>query len=198
MQKLTGSLQMIKPESNLKDSIRQFPINATLMYEKEQRQHFRNIIEQHKGILFKVARAYCPNEDDRQDLIQEMMIQIWQSIHRYNNQNSISTWLYRISLNVAISFYRKTAIRTNKHTTLNEQTKQIPTEEKTTGERQLNLLEQFISELKEFDKALMILYLEDKSHAEIAEILGMTVSNVGTKIGRIKDKIKTRFSQLKS
>jgi RNA polymerase sigma-70 factor (ECF subfamily) len=168
------------------------------MNEKEQRQHFRNIIEQHKGILFKVARAYCPNEYDRQDLIQEMMIQIWQSVHRYNNQNSISTWLYRISLNVAISFYRKTTIRANKHTTLNEQTEQIPTEEKTTGERQLNLLEQFISELKEFDKALMILYLEDKSHAEIAEILGMSVSNVGTKIGRIKDKLKTRFSQSKS
>jgi RNA polymerase sigma-70 factor (ECF subfamily) len=168
------------------------------MNEKEQRQHFRNIIEQHKGILFKVARAYCPNEVDRQDLIQEMMIQIWQSIHRYNNQNSISTWLYRISLNVAISFYRKTTIRSNKHTTLNEQTEQIPTEDKTTSERQLNLLEQFISELKEFDKALMILYLEDKSHAEIAEILGMSVSNVGTKIGRIKDKLKTRFSQLKS
>ena len=64
--------------------------------------------------------------------------------------------------------------------------------------KQLNLLEQFINELKEIDKALMILYLEDKSHAEIAEILGMSVSNVGTKIGRIKDKLKTRFSQLKS
>jgi len=77
------------------------------MNQKEQREYFRDIIEQHKGILFKVARAYCPNEDDRQDLIQEMRIQIWQSINRFNNQIKISTWLYRISLNVAISFYRK-------------------------------------------------------------------------------------------
>jgi len=168
------------------------------MNQKEQRQYFRNIIEQHKGILFKVARAYCLNEDDRQDLIQEMMIQIWQSINRFNNQIKISTWLYRISLNVAISFYRKNMARANKNTMLNEQTEQIPTDDKTEEDQQLNLLEHFISELKEFDKALMILYLEDKSHAEIAEILGMTVSNVGTKIGRIKDKIKTRFSQLKS
>ena len=168
------------------------------MSQKEQRQYFRNIIEQHKGILFKVARAYCLNEDDRQDLIQEMMIQIWQSINRFNNQIKISTWLYRISLNVAISFYRKNMARANKNTMLNEQTEQIPTDDKTEEDQQLNLLEQFISELKEIDKALMILYLEDKSHAEIAEILGMTVSNVGTKIGRIKDKIKTRFSQLKS
>ena len=168
------------------------------MDKQEQQQFFHGIIEQHKGLLFKVARAYCPNEDDRQDLIQEMMIQIWQSIHKYNDQFKISTWLYRISLNIAISFYRKNTTRANKYTLLNEQTAQIPSEDKTENEQQLNLLEQFISELKEIDKALMILYLEDKSHAEIAEILGMSVSNVGTKIGRIKDKLKTRFSQLTS
>jgi RNA polymerase sigma factor (sigma-70 family) len=168
------------------------------MNTKEQIQDFQNIIQQHKGIFYKVARAYCSNEDDRQDLIQEMMIQVWQSRHRYNNQFKISTWLYRISLNVAISFYRKNTTRANMHTMLNEQTQQIPTEDKTADERQLSLLEKFISELKEIDKALMVLYLEDKSHAEIAEILGMSISNVGTKIGRIKDKLKTRFSQLES
>jgi RNA polymerase sigma factor (sigma-70 family) len=168
------------------------------MKTKEQIQDFKNIIQQHKGIFYKVARAYCQNEDDRQDLIQEMMIQVWQSRHRYNNQFKISTWLYRISLNVAISFYRKNTTRANKHTMLNEQAQQIPTEDKTADERQLSLLEKFISELKEIDKALMVLYLEDKSHAEIAEILGMSISNVGTKIGRIKDKLKTRFSQLES
>lgn len=168
------------------------------MNEKERKQHFQNIIEQHKGILYKVARAYCPNEEDRQDLIQEIMIQVWQSIHRYNNQFKISTWFYRISLNVAISFYRKSTTRANKYTILSEQTAQIPIEDKTADEIQLNLLEQFISELKEIDKGLMILYLEDKSHAEIAEILGMSISNVGTKIGRIKNRLKTQFLQLNS
>lgn len=166
------------------------------MHEKGQKQHFQNIIEQHKGILYKVARAYCSDEDDRQDLIQEMMIQIWQSIDRYNNQFAISTWLYRISLNVAISFHRKNVTRVNKYTMLNEQTAQLPTEDQTADERQLNLLEQFIYELKEIDRALMLLYLEDKSHAEIAEIAGISISNVGTRIGRIKDKLKTRFLQL--
>jgi RNA polymerase sigma-70 factor (ECF subfamily) len=168
------------------------------MREKEQRQYFQEIIVQHKGILYKVARAYCQNEDDRQDLFQEMMIQIWKSIHRYDKQLKISTWLYRISLNVAISFYRKQSARANKYTALNEQISQMPMDDKTEDEQKLNLLEQFINELKEIDKALMILYLEDKSHAEIAEILGMSVSNVGTKIGRIKDKLKTRVSQFKS
>jgi RNA polymerase sigma factor (sigma-70 family) len=168
------------------------------MDKQVQKQFFEGVIEQHKGILFKVARAYCPDEEDRQDLIQEMMIQIWQSIHKYNDQYEISTWLYRISLNVAISFYRKSSSRAKKYTGLTEQMIEISAEEKLENVRQLNLLEQFISELKEIDKALMILYLEDKSHNEIAEILGMSVSNVGTKIGRIKDKLKAQFSQLKS
>lgn len=168
------------------------------MDEKEQRQRFQDTIEQHKGILFKVARVYCPDKEDQQDLIQEMMIQIWQSIHKYNDQYKISTWLYRISLNVAISFYRKSSTRAKKYTALTVQLVEITVEDKSENERQLNLLEQFICELKEIDKALMILYLEDRSHTEIAEILGMSVSNVGTKIGRIKDKLKARFSQLKS
>lgn len=167
--------------------------------DKQEQQHlFEGIIEHHKGILFKVARAYCPDEEDRQDLIQEMMIQIWQSIHKYNDQYKISTWLYRISLNVAISFYRKSSNRAKKFTDLNEKVMATSIEDESKTERQLNLLEQFISELKEIDKALMILYLEDKSHTEISEILGISVSNVGTKIGRIKNQLKKRFSQLKS
>ncbi|MFN3640558.1 MAG: RNA polymerase sigma factor, partial [Flavobacterium sp.] len=142
------------------------------MSRKRQQQFFQEIIEQHKGILFKVARTYCTDEEERQDLIQEMMIQIWQSVHKYNDQYKITTWLYRISLNVAISFYRKNSTRTKKFTDLNEQMMETPVEDKSENETQLNLLEQFISELKEIDKALMILYLEDKSHIEIAEILG--------------------------
>ncbi len=168
------------------------------MDKQKQQQFFEGIIEQHKGILFKVARTYCPNVDDQQDVIQEMMIQIWQSIHKYNDQFKISTWLYRISLNVAISFYRKNTTRAEKYTELNEQLVEISLDDKSENERQLKLLEQFISELKEIEKALMILYLEDKSHTEIAEILGISVSNVGTKIGRIKERLKKRFSQLKS
>ncbi len=168
------------------------------MKKQDQRQLFERIIEQHKGILFKVARAYCPDDEDRQDLIQEMMIQIWQSIHKYNDQYKISTWLYRVSLNVAISFYRKSSTRAKKFTELNDQKAEALVNDKSEKEKHLIILEQFISELKEIDKALMLLYLEDKSHTEIAEIIGISVSNVGTKIGRIKGQLRTRFSQFKS
>ena len=168
------------------------------MDRQKQQQFFQQIIEQHKGILFKVASTYCPNDEDRQDLIQEIMIQIWQSIHKYNDEYKMSTWLYRISLNVAISFYRKRSVRTRNQAELTKHMDGIIADQDSEKELHLNLLEQFISQLKGLDKALIILYLEDKSHDEIAAIMGISLSNVGTKMGRIKDKLRTRFSQLKA
>lgn len=160
-------------------------------------QVFQELVEQHRGILFKVAKAYCPNEEEQQDLVQEMMIQIWQSLQRYDPRYKISTWLYRIALNVAISHFRKNKVHQRKQGTLQGQTPLSEDSDQPEKEQQLRLLEQFIEELKELDKALMVLYLEDRSYAEIAEIIGISVSNVATKIGRIKDKLKQRFLQQK-
>ncbi|WP_118974825.1 RNA polymerase sigma factor [Taibaiella koreensis] len=157
----------------------------------EQLEH---LLETHKGILFKVARAYCAREEDRQDLIQEMMIQVWHALPRYDVQYKMSTWLYRIALNVAISYYRKQSRKTI-HIPLDDQAEQVTDYESGSREQQLRLLEQFIAELNELDKALILLYLEDKSHAEIGDIMGLSISNVGTRVGRIKDRLKKRFSQ---
>jgi RNA polymerase sigma factor (sigma-70 family) len=167
----------------------------TVMEVKEKSKLFQELIEQHKGILYKVARTYCQNEDDRHDLIQEIMIQLWQSFHKYNDKFRITTWMYRISINVAISYYRKNEARKNSNAALNDEVSEIKEEERAETEEHLTLLDQFINELKELDKALILLYLEEKSHYEIAEILGISAANVGTKIGRIKDKLKKRFSQ---
>lgn len=161
--------------------------------QDEQRILFQEIIEQHKGILWKVAKTYCQDETDRQDLMQEMLVHIWQALPTYNYHFKLSTWLYRIALNVAISFYRKNLGRQGKTFALPEQTPYIHDTEPEKVE-QLQMLEAFIQGLKELDKALMLLYLEDKSHAEIADILGISVSNVGTKISRIKEKLKQHFS----
>jgi len=167
-----------------------------MISDKELSQKFHQIIEQHKGILFKVVKIYCRNDDDRQDLMQEIMIQIWKSLHRYNDTYAITTWLYRISLNVAISFYRKNAHIKNSSIQLIDE--HLPIQEETNSEKQeqLNLLEQFISELNDLDRAIILLYLEEKSHAEISEIMGLSVTNVGTKLGRIKEKLKMKFSQI--
>jgi RNA polymerase sigma-70 factor (ECF subfamily) len=165
-----------------------------VMNKQNQQQFFEDVIEQHKGILFKVAKTYCRNDDDRQDLVQEMMIQIWRSLHRYNNQFAITTWLYRVSLNVAISFYRKNSTKQNLRVPLIDEVLLIQDPKPFEREEQLELLDQFISELNDLDRALMLLYLEDKSHAEISEIIGISVTNVGTKLGRIKEKLKKKFS----
>jgi len=168
------------------------------MNKKEKSLHFKELIEQHKGILYKVARTYCQLESEREDLLQEIQIQIWKSLDKYNNKFKISTWLYRIALNVAISFYRKNIKRYESNITWENQLPNSQDEDSYNKEYKLNLLEQFISKLNDLDKAIMLLYLEDKSHNEIADIIGISLSNVGTKISRIKNKLKINFSQIKS
>jgi len=158
---------------------------------------FTQLIEQNKGIIYKVARSYGKNEDDRADLFQEIVIQLWRAFERYDDRYKLSTWMYRIALNVAISFYRKERRRTEVTSPLNEGMTEIA-DDPVDGEVEanINLLQQFINELKELDKALMILYLESKSYREIAEILGISETNVATKISRIKDQLKQKFSKL--
>lgn len=166
-----------------------------MTHENELSRRFQETIAQHKGILLKVARTYCFQPDERQDLIQEMMLQIWRTFPRYNTQYKITTWLYRIALNVAISHYRKGSNLVLGSMPLDESRVVTSEHFAERREEQLQLLERFIQELSQLDKALMLLYLEEKSHAEIAEILGLSESNVSTKVGRIKEKLKKRFSQ---
>jgi RNA polymerase sigma-70 factor (ECF subfamily) len=168
------------------------------MQNDEKKNLFEKVIKQHKGILFKVARTYCQNENDRPDLIQEIMIQLWLSFHRYNDRYKITTWIYRISLNVAISFYRKNSIKIHDNILLDEHLSGIAGNDKPENEQQLNLLEKFINELKEIDRALMFLYLEERNYKEISEILGLSESNVSTKVGRIKESLKQKFGTIKN
>lgn len=166
--------------------------------EKSDRSvQFMSLLEAHKGILYKVARSYCKNAADRQDLIQEISLQLWCSFERYSSQYKYSTWVYRVALNTAISSYRK---QHNKPQINNELTPLILdfTDDWPPGNdtEDLGQLYQFIAELKAFDRALILLYLEEKSHQEIAEILGITVTNVGTKVSRIKQLLKQKFSTI--
>jgi RNA polymerase sigma factor (sigma-70 family) len=158
------------------------------------KQAFITIIQQHKGIIFKICNSYCRNRDDREDLAQEMVYQLWKSFESYKPDYKYSTWLYRIALNVAISFYRKQ--KSARHTTaLEEHLFEFKNEDEPPDQQEnLNRLQQFISELKELDRALMLLYLEEKNHKEMADILGISETNVGTKISRIKEKLKQRFA----
>ena len=165
------------------------------MDKQKDKDRFSALIEENRGILFKVCNAYCQKKPDMEDLAQEMIYQLWKSYGSYNPEYRFSTWMYRIALNTAISFYRKqkhagfTIPLEETHTEM-----QYQTESEDSPDQQISLLNQFIGELKEFDKALMILYLEEKPYREIAEIIGITETNVATKINRIKEKLKQKFS----
>lgn len=159
---------------------------------------FTQLIEQNKGIIYKVARLYGKNEDDRADLFQEIVLQLWRAFERYDERYKLSTWMYRIALNVAISFYRKERSKAELLPLTEGMTEIADETVNNEMEANINLLQQFINELKELDKALMILYLESKSYKEMADILGISETNVATKIGRIKDQLKQKFLNIKS
>ena len=167
------------------------------MHNMVREEEFSKTIEENKGLIFKVANSYCRHEEDRKDLVQEISIQIWKSFNKYNKQYKLSTWIYRISLNVAISYYRKNKIRKEQITPLSEETIHITDQENTDG-GEIARLYAFIHELKELDRALMLLYLDNSSYKEISEILGISESNVATKINRIKKKLKQRFDNFKN
>lgn len=167
---------------------------------ENRKKEFLKLIQQYRKIIFKISNSYCHIKDDRDDLAQEIVYQLWKSFESYdsghNTSAKFSTWMYRVSLNVAISFYRKDSkskntLRLDDHIFEIEASDEYTNE--TGSENNFNLLHKFIKELKELDRALMILYLEENNYKEIGEILGITETNVATKISRIKDKLKQKF-----
>ena len=151
----------------------------------KDQQDFEKILHQYQALLWKVARAYCSNLEDQKDLIQEIALQLWRAYPKYNPKFAITTWMYRIALNVAISNLRKQKRRTEA-----QLPEYPPPEEGEEVQEQLDFLYQLIQQLPPLDKALILLYLEEVPQQEIAEIMGISLSNVSTRINRIKQKLK--------
>ncbi|GAB3279586.1 sigma-70 family RNA polymerase sigma factor [Larkinella harenae] len=158
-----------------------------------------HVIEANKGIIYKVANAYCQDKENRKDLIQEITAQLWLAFPNYDEKFMVTTWLYRIALNVSISFYRKQTSRDKFNQPLTTEILRLITdEERLDIDSDLAMLHGFIRELKELDRALILLYLEERSQHEIADILGITPSNVSTKVARIKEQLRQKFATLNS
>ena len=160
--------------------------------------HFLEVLEQHKGILYKVSNNYSNNREDQDDLIQEMTLQLYRSFDKYNEKFQWSTFIYRIALNVAISFYRKhkrTAVITGISSTIMEMPDPIslPIAEN----EKLGQLSDFIQNLRPLDKALMLLYLDQTSTSQMSDILGVSETNITSKIHRIKKKLRQQFDNHK-
>ena len=168
-------------------------MNDSLNNAADSRGQFLALVEDHKGIIYKVAYAYCHNADDRRDLIQEILLQLWRSQAQYNPKYAQSTWVYRIALNVSISAIRKSSRKHRTFVSLDESTLIADSSLSSDSNEELQRLHQLISQLKEFDRALMLLHLDRKSHQDIAQILGITESNVSTRLHRIRKELQSKF-----
>jgi RNA polymerase sigma factor (sigma-70 family) len=159
----------------------------------ELHDRFEALINKHKKILYKVCNSYCRYRDDREDLSQEIVVQLWRSFNSFDERQRFSTWMYRVALNVAISFYRRESTRT-RHVISDEQ-RLLDAPDETHGQPdEIRLLYQFIDGLEPLNKALVLLYLDGHSYEETAAVLGISETNVATKINRLKASMKDAFS----
>lgn len=158
-----------------------------------EKEDFLSNIESHKGIIYKVANSYCKDGTDREDLIQEIILQLWKAFPSFTPEYKLSTWMYRIALNVAISAYRKASKRSQILQPLSE-TAIYLVEDKSEANENQELLQSLIRDLKEVDRALILLYLDGYLYPEIGKMLGISESNVSTKLSRIKQQLKKKFT----
>jgi RNA polymerase sigma-70 factor (ECF subfamily) len=157
---------------------------------KDLEHKFIEEFKQHQNIIHKVCRIYTTDQESHNDLFQEITVQLWKAYPKFRGDSKFSTWMYRIGLNTAITLYRKSK-RTIKTQDYDQFLHRIEANYyDDTEEQQLKLMYQAIHQLNDIDKALIFLYLEEKSYREIAETIGITEVNARVKMNRIKARLK--------
>lgn len=152
-------------------------------------KEFTELVNNNRALIFKVCNLYCQDNEGRKDLFQEVVLQLWKSFPAFKKQSSNSTWIYRIALNTAISNFRKES-RAPERKMLTGQEFEIP-DIPSSGSAKENssALHLAIEKLTEIEKAIILLYLDEKTYDEISEIIGISNSNVGVRLNRIKNKL---------
>lgn len=151
---------------------------------------FLNIVTSNQGIIHKVCGVYCDNTEDREDLFQEIVTQLWRSYPNFRNESKVSTWMYRVSLNTAITHFKKNKRRPD-NKKIDKNFFQIADNHyDDTFDEQVKVLYKAIEKLTGIEKSIVLLYLEDRKYEEIAEIIGITQNYVRVKMNRIKLKLK--------
>lgn len=158
----------------------------------DKKEQFIAAIKNNEGIIYKIAAVYTNTMQDRDDLVQEIIYQLWKSFDSFNQQSSLGTWMYRVAMNVAI-YHLKTTKRKITTVPLDEQLLNLHDSDNSETEEKWQTFKQHIDKLNLLDKGIVILYLENKSYEEIGQIIGISTSNVGTKLMRIKEKLKQQI-----
>jgi RNA polymerase sigma-70 factor (ECF subfamily) len=164
------------------------------MDEIEQKRIFDNWLSEHKGILFKIVRAYSFTPNDQDDLFQEISLQLWKSIPDFRGESKASTWIYRVALYSAYVWVRSEKKRPETQSLANVERTLVMKERVEDG--RLNWLYEQIAQLDPLDRSVCLLLLEGFKYREIAEILGISESNVGVKIHRIKQHLTWKSREL--
>lgn len=168
------------------------------------RARFAALLDTHRGIVFKVANTYCRHAEDRQDLAQEIAAQLWRAFPGYDPARPFSTWMYRIALNVAISHVRSVGGRArdvsldDRHDDRHDEHHDgLAVDDGTAlheSDQRIRALYAVIDRQAPLDRALLLLWLEERTQREIADVLGITESNVSTKLNRLKQRIREQLA----
>ena len=158
------------------------------MKESKQRKIFDKWLDDYRALLFKIIRAYAIQAEDQDDLFQEICLQVFRSIPNFQGKSAVSTWIYRISLNTAIKWSTKERKHSEGHQEIEKVSHVLELNEDQTDDR-ISWLYQEIHQLNEVDRSLALLLLEGYSYKEMAELLGISESNIGVKVHRIKKQL---------
>lgn len=146
------------------------------------------------GIIIKICRAYTNSQEDFEDYYQEVCLQIWRSKDNFNQQSEWSTWVYRVSLNVCLTYLKKSKTG-DKHIASDTLPDEVIDDSRAFSSDEINQLYNAIKHLSETDRAIILLYLEEKPYQDIADILGSNINNIGVRITRIKSKLNKFIHQ---
>ncbi len=158
----------------------------------ETKARFTEVIRENEGLIFKITALYTNSTQDRDDLYQEIVYQLWKSFSSFDERSKLSTWIYRVALNTAIYNLKQGRKRVST-SPIDIETLRFAEDVDKAEEEKIKLLFQHIQLLSLLEKGIILLYLEGKNHEEIAAIVGLSTTNVGTRISRIKEKLKTQI-----
>lgn len=160
----------------------------------DKNETFIKAINDNRALIFKIAAVYTNSAEDRDDLVQDILYQLWRSFNSFEQRSALSTWMYRVAMNTAI-YHLKTSKKRIQPVPLDEHGRDVHDPGNRDAEEKWELLKKHIDGLNLLDKGIVILYLENKTHEEIANIIGLSVTNVGTKLSRIKERLKQQIEK---
>jgi len=153
-------------------------------------EKFLQIIKENQGIIHKVCNIYCDDMEDRNDLFQEIVAQLWKSFPAFRNESKVTTWMYRVAFNTAITSFKKSKRRPDQYKLAYENFDVEEEKYDAKTDEDIKHLHRAVARLSGVEKSIILLYLENKKYEEIAEITGITQNYVRVKMNRIKKKLK--------